>query len=114
VLVLDLMLPGLHGLEVTREVSRHTPQTHIVILSMYANEAYVVQALRNGAAGYVLKGCSAKVLVQAIREVAAGRRYLSPSLDTHSIAAYAECVFHAIPATDSIANLPPVPHQSCH
>src|SRR5208282_3408793 len=50
VLVLDLMLPGLNGLEVRRQVQQRSPQTRIVVLSMYANEAYVLEALRNGAA----------------------------------------------------------------
>jgi DNA-binding NarL/FixJ family response regulator len=90
VLVLDLSLPGLHGLEVTREVRKQTPQTRIVILSMYASEVYVLQALRNGAAGYVLKNCGATVLIQAIREVAAGRRHLCPQLSTRAIDAHIE------------------------
>ena len=90
VLVLDLMLPGLSGLEVTRQVRQRSSQTRVIILSMYANEAYVLEALRNGAAGYVLKGAGAAELVQAVREVAAGRRYLSPPLSESAIQAYVE------------------------
>jgi DNA-binding NarL/FixJ family response regulator len=90
VLVLDLMLPGLNGLEVTRQVHQRFPQTRIVILSMYANEAYVLEALRNGAAAYVLKEASAAALVHAVREVTAGRRYLSPPLSESAIEAYVE------------------------
>jgi len=55
VLVLDLMMPSLNGLEVTRQVSQRSPRTHVVILSMHPNEAYVLEALRAGAAAYVLK-----------------------------------------------------------
>jgi DNA-binding NarL/FixJ family response regulator len=90
VLVLDLMLPGLNGLEVTRQVQQRWPQTRIVILSMYANEAYVLEALRNGAAAYVLKEASAADLVRAIREVMAGRRYLSPPLSESAIELYVQ------------------------
>jgi DNA-binding NarL/FixJ family response regulator len=90
VLVLDLMMPGLNGLEVTRQVSQRSPQTRIIILSMHANEAYVLEALRNGAAGYVLKDSSVTDLVQAVREVAAGRRYLSPPLSERVIDAYVQ------------------------
>ena len=90
VLVLDVMMPGLTGLEVTRKVSQDSPQTRVVILSMYDNEGYVVEALRNGANGYVLKDSTADNLVQAVREVAAGRRYLSPPLSERSIRAYIE------------------------
>ena len=88
VLVLDLMLPGLGGIEVTRQICHRFPQTRVVILSMYANEAYVLEALRNGAAGYVIKEASAAQLVQAVREVSAGRRYLSPPLSENAIEAY--------------------------
>ena len=90
VLVLDLMMPGLNGLEVTRQASKHSHYTRIVILSMYANEAYVLEALSNGASAYVLKDSSSADLVQAVREVAAGRRYLSPPLTDRAIEAYQE------------------------
>ena len=74
VLVLDLSLPSLDGLEVTRRVARDTPSTRILILSMYEDDASVSRALRNGASGYMLKGGSAADLGRAIREVALGRR----------------------------------------
>ena len=88
VLIVDLMMPGLSGLEVTRQVSQRSPHTRVVILSMHANEAYVLEALRNGAAAYVLKDSSAAGLVHAVREVVAGRRYLSPPLSERAIEVY--------------------------
>ena len=90
VLVIDLMMPSLNGLEATRQVSQRSPHTRVVILSMHADEAYVLAALRNGAAGYVLKDSSAADLVQAVREVAAGRRYLSSPLSERAIEAYVQ------------------------
>jgi DNA-binding NarL/FixJ family response regulator len=90
VLVVDLMMPGLGGLEVVRQTSQRSPQTLILVLSMHANEAYVLEALRNGAAGYVLKDSSVTELVQAVREVLAGRRYLSPPLSERAIDAYVQ------------------------
>lgn len=90
VLVLDLMMPGLNGLEVARQLSKHSSQAHIVVLSMYSNEAYVLEALGNGASAYVLKDSSSADLVHAVREVAAGRRYLSPPLSDRAIEAYQE------------------------
>lgn len=89
VLVLDLMMPGLNGLEITRQVHKRFPQIRIVILSMHANEAYVLEALRHGAAGYVLKEATSEEVVQAVREAAAGRRYLSRPLSERAIEAYA-------------------------
>lgn len=80
VLVLDLMMPGINGLEVTRRVRKQSPVTRVVILSMHDDASYVQQALAAGAMAYVLKSSTAQDLVQAIREVLAGRRFLSPPL----------------------------------
>ncbi len=88
VLVLDIVMPGLNGLEVTRRVKRSCPATAVVVLSMHANEGYVVEALAGGAAGYVLKQATSAELANAIREVVAGRRYLSPPLSDRLIDAY--------------------------
>src|SRR5690242_8089428 len=90
VLVLDLMMPGLSGLEVTRQISQRHPATRIVVLSMHANEAYVLEALRNGAAGYCLKDTSAGELVSAVKAVAVGQRYLSAALSERAIEAYVQ------------------------
>src|SRR5262245_3053627 len=88
VLVLDLVMPGRHGLEVTRELAARAPETRIVVLSMHANEAYVLETLRNGASAYVLKDATSAELVRAIREVVGGRRYLSPPLSERAISTY--------------------------
>jgi two-component system, NarL family, response regulator NreC len=88
VLIVDLMMPGINGLEVARQVSHRSPQTRIIVLSMYGNEPYVLEALRNGAVGYVLKDANAAELLRAVHEVVAGRRYLSPPLSEHAIEAY--------------------------
>ena len=88
VLVLDLMMPGLNGLEVARQLTHRGVPTKIVMLSMHSNEAYVLEALRNGASAYVLKDSSAADLVRAVREAVAGRRYLSPPLSEPAIDMY--------------------------
>jgi DNA-binding NarL/FixJ family response regulator len=80
VLLLDLGLPGLHGLDILREVTRRAPSTRVLVLSADGRDDFVVQALRNGAAGYLLKGCRAEELLQAVTEVAAGGYHLSSSL----------------------------------
>jgi len=97
VLVLDLMMPRLGGLEVARQVRQRSPQTRVVVLSMHANEAYVLEALRNGVAGYVLKESTAADLVQAVREAVAGRRYLSPPLSERAIELYVQKAQATIP-----------------
>ena len=90
VLVLDLMMPGLSGLEALRILRERSPRTRIVILSMHSSSAFIAQALQNGAIGYVLKGCTEKDLVRAVREAAAGRRFLSPPVTEIAINTYIE------------------------
>ena len=88
VLVADLMMPGLGGMEVTRQVVRRHPKIRVVILSMHMNEAHVLEALRCGAHGYVRKDATAADLIRAIRDVAAGHLYLSPPFSDQAIEAY--------------------------
>jgi DNA-binding NarL/FixJ family response regulator len=79
-LLLDLGLPGLHGLDVLREVRRHVPHTRVLVLSGEEREDIVIAALRHGAAGYLLKTCSGHELLQAVQTVIDGRRFVSPGL----------------------------------
>ncbi len=89
VAVVDLALPGLNGLEVTRQIKKRVPRTQVAIFSMHSNEAYVVEAFRNGAMAYVLKASGIEDLVQAIRDMLEGKRFLSPTLRQNQIDAYA-------------------------
>ncbi len=88
VLVLDMVMPGLGGLEVLRRAAQRSPRTRAVVLSMHEDEAYVVEALAAGASAYVLKRSDVEVLAHAIREAVAGRRYLSPPLSENLIEDY--------------------------
>jgi two-component system, NarL family, response regulator NreC len=80
VLIIDVMLHGLSGLEVTRQVRQRRPRTRVIVLSTSVNVTHVRAAMRYGAAGYLLQEVSGNELVQAVREVVAGRPYLSPVL----------------------------------
>lgn len=80
VLVVDMMMPGLNGLEVIRRAIHILPGLRIIVLSMQNADAYVVDALKFGALGYVLKDTGPAELIQAIRDVVAGQRYLSPAI----------------------------------
>ncbi len=102
ILLLDLRLPDLSGLEVLRQVRQRTPTTRVLILSMYSNEAYVKEAFRQGAAGYCLKTAKAEEVIGAVRAVAAGKRYLSPPLTDWVIEAYAQ---RASPPPDAYETL---------
>jgi two-component system response regulator NreC len=97
VLILDLMMPGLNGLDVLPIVRQRSPQTRVIVFSMYANEDFVLQALKNGAVGYILKGCDPSHVVEAVHKAAAGRRYLSPALTERAVDAYHKSAEAAAP-----------------
>jgi DNA-binding NarL/FixJ family response regulator len=85
VLFLDLNMPRLHGLEVLKQVRASHPATKVIVLSMHNDEPYVIEALRGGAAAYLLKGAESQEIGQALKEVLAGRRYLSAPLSEWAI-----------------------------
>lgn len=76
VVVLDISLPGMNGLDVCRKLIRKCPRIGVLMLTMHVDSEYVVRALRCGARGYVLKEAAAEQLIQAVRAVAAGKRFL--------------------------------------
>ncbi len=88
VAVLDLMMPGLNGIEVARQLSKQAARTRIIILSMYDDEGFVLEALSNGVSAYVLKETGSADLIHAVREVYHGHRYLSPALSDRAIEIY--------------------------
>lgn len=80
VVVMDLSMPRLNGVDATREIKRRRPRTEIVVLSMHAGDEFVRPAIRAGARGYLLKGSGLSDLVLAIRAVARGETFLSPAI----------------------------------
>jgi len=89
VLIVDITMPGLDGMEVTRQAAQRCPEIRSVILSMHEDEAHVFEALRAGATAYVLKRAVADDLVEAVRAALEGRRYLSPPLSARALEDYA-------------------------
>ena len=80
IVLMDIGLPGLNGIEATAEVLRHCPDTRVIVLSMYDDEHSVVSAIRSGARAFVLKKASDNDLLDALRTVAKGGSYLSPQV----------------------------------
>jgi DNA-binding NarL/FixJ family response regulator len=80
IVMMDISLPGLNGIEATTELLRHSPATKVLILSMYDDEHSVVSAIRSGARAFVLKKASDNELLSALRAVAKGSSYLSPQV----------------------------------
>jgi DNA-binding NarL/FixJ family response regulator len=85
VLIVALGMPGLTCLEITRQVQQHSPATAVIVLSTYSNEQYVIQALKNGASGYVMMYVNPEELMHAIRKVVEGHHYLSRPLSERSM-----------------------------
>lgn len=77
VILLDVMMPNLNGIEVASQISHRGLKTRVVILSMHANASYAVRALHNGALGYVIKDADFSEIIAAIRSASLGKRYLS-------------------------------------
>ena len=80
VIILDISLPGANGLDILKDLRTSGQATPVLILSMHPEEQYAVRALRAGASGYVAKASVPEELLAAIRKVAGGRKYVSPSL----------------------------------
>ena len=80
VAILDVAMPLLNGIEAVRQIARKVPATRMLVLSMHADEAYVTQMLRAGAAGYLLKDSADVDLLQAVDAVSAGKSFFSPAI----------------------------------
>ncbi|MFQ3661356.1 MAG: response regulator transcription factor [Chloroflexaceae bacterium] len=89
ILIVDLSMPGMSGIDVTRAVVSQVPETRVIVLSMHGDEPHVREALRAGAMAYVLKESLADDFLHAIAQVAAGQRYLSPRLAERAISSFA-------------------------
>src|SRR5947199_4022366 len=88
VAVLDLAMPQLNGLDAVREILKVSPETRSILLTMHTEDPYVVEALRAGVKGYLLKTQAASDLMQAVREVSRGAIYLSPGISGAIVDAY--------------------------
>lgn len=85
ILLLDIAMADLNGIDAAGQISQRCPETGIVMLSMHATEEYVGRALQAGATGYVLKECAGVEVVAAVRAVAAGHTYLSQKIATERV-----------------------------
>lgn len=87
-ILLDLAMPLLNGMDATREILKSNPGAKVILLTMHAEDSYVLEALRAGAVGYVVKTRASGELLQAIREVQRGHFYLSPGVSRVVISAF--------------------------
>ena len=105
--VMDIGLPGINGVETTVEILRHHPECKIVILSMYDDENSVVGAIRSGARGFILKKASDSDLLEALRMVARGGAYLSPQVSDRLLTRIQKGDLDSKPANSALESLSP-------
>lgn len=98
--LLDIAMPELNGLEVVARLSKEFSDTKVIILSMHTNEEYVVQALRSGASGYLLKDAAPNELEIAVNAVMRGETYLSPAISKHVVDNYLKRISNVSPDKD--------------
>lgn len=104
VVLMDIMMPGLNGLDAAARIARTFPRTRVVILSMNSDEDSVLKAIRTGAVGYLVKSADPAELELAVRAVARGERFLSSAVSAHVLAA---CLNRVDKEQTSIERLPP-------
>jgi len=90
VVLMDIAMPNLNGLQATQKIKRGNPSVKVLILTMYETEQYIIEMLRSGASGYILKRAAARELVSAIQAVSQGNAYLYPSVAKKVLNGYLE------------------------
>jgi DNA-binding NarL/FixJ family response regulator len=100
--ILDVAMPRMTGLQAARELSRRTPSPHILMLSMYDNEQYLLEALRAGASGYVLKSVADRDLVEACRAVLRGEPFVCPEAVPAVLRAHVDKASRGLDATGRV------------
>lgn len=88
IIIMDIGMPGLNGIEATRQITRDNPKIKVIGLSMHSSDKYVREMFKAGATGYLLKDCSFEELVEAIRTVMSGKTFISPSIGDMIIKEY--------------------------
>ena len=97
VVVMDIAMPMLNGLEATRQIIKDTPTAKVLVLSSYSDDEYVHQLTESGAAGYLLKQTAAADLIKAVREASKGNAFFSPAISKRLLDQYREAFLRGIP-----------------
>ena len=105
VVVMDIAMPLLNGVEATRQLLREVPSTRVIILSSYSDDEYVNQVTEAGAAGYLLKQTAAAELTRAIREAKKGNAFFSPDISKRLVERYRETLLKGFPVRKQAGSL---------
>ncbi len=107
VVVMDIAMPRLNGLEATRRILKTDPEVRVLILSAYSDDAYVEKVMELGAAGYLIKQSSARCLTEAVREIRKGKTYFSPAVARRRTQLRQESPNSRVPSRSAVARLTP-------
>ena len=80
VALLDISMPGMNGIDLLKQLREEKPKLPVLILSIYSEDQYAVRLIKTGAAGYLTKGCAPAIVLEAVRQVASGKKYISPAV----------------------------------
>ena len=97
VVVMDIAMPNLNGLEATRQIAKEIPMTKLLVLSSYSDDEYVHQVTEAGAMGYLLKQTAATDLIKAVREARRGNAFFSPAISKRLVERYREAFLNGVP-----------------
>jgi len=112
VVVIDLSMPDMGGIEATKHICEEVPQSRVLVLTMHENEEYVYQILRSGAGGYVLKNSGRDELAGAIRAVARGEKFFSPKVSEIMVQAYLRKADSREDTTKGLKDTPLTPRET--
>src|ERR1043165_1640157 len=104
VIIMDVVMPEVNGIDATVQIRKESPNARIIALTMHSDKNYLTRMLRAGTVGYLLKDCAAEELVKAVRDVAAGKRYISSDIATLLLDDYAEKGFQTEPVDEKKLN----------
>ena len=105
VVVIDVAMPQLNGVEATRQIIKEVPGARVLVLSSYSDDEYVRQVTEAGAAGYLLKQTAAQDLIRAIREAKNGNAFFSPAISKRILESYREAFLKGVPAGTRVDRL---------
>lgn len=103
IVFLDISLPDVNGLDALKEIKKKRPALRVLVISMYPEELYALRAIKTGARGYITKQCESRELVDAVKTVMSGKRYLHPSFTSKMIDNFES--FTQNPAHEQLSNI---------
>src|SRR3989338_3312343 len=78
--VIDISMPGMNGIELLKQLREEKPKVPVLVISIYSEDQYAVRLIKAGAAGYLTKGCAPAIVIEAVRQIAGGKKYISPTV----------------------------------